>query len=427
MEKKKLSDRYAFPVLNMVRRQLRADNEINRTEISDYLGCAFSTVTKVMSDLKDENFLLSDGNDYKVNSKKEHFVGISIGSSTFIVSIIDLNFKVDREAILRFGEKLQEESSLTSYDSLYIPDSIYDSIEIKMDGVTTTIPDNLFALMILINKCIVALLEDSELNITAIGLSFSGIVDEEKREVIENCSIPYIKNSKIDTLLLPNLLEKIEKKGIRISFIHHARAVAIAEKEIRYKSIDDEKNAACVYIGTGIGAGLILDNKLYRGDKNGAGQVGHMKLPFALNGEAAENFGLCGCGKHGCIEQLIRAQVFEQKKFKPINDKEEEISETTELSTELSQEKKAIFAKYIAIILSNLVHSIDVGIIVITGRLAHLCKGIWLELTANLKDLCSFGLDRHYKLLLSENGECLPAIGSAINAYFYCYDCEVSW
>ena len=51
-----------------------------------------------------------------------------------------------------------------------------------------------------------------------------------------------------------------------------------------------------IFPGTGIGGGLILNGKLYRGAKGNAGEVGHMIIQ--LDGP------LCGCGQHGCLEAL---------------------------------------------------------------------------------------------------------------------------
>jgi glucokinase len=48
-------------------------------------------------------------------------------------------------------------------------------------------------------------------------------------------------------------------------------------------------------MGTGIGGGLILDGRLYRGANGNAGEIGHMRV--------VDHGGpLCGCGKHGCLE-----------------------------------------------------------------------------------------------------------------------------
>jgi glucokinase len=48
-------------------------------------------------------------------------------------------------------------------------------------------------------------------------------------------------------------------------------------------------------MGTGIGGGLVLDGRLYRGANGNAGEVGHMRV-------VPEDGPLCGCGKRGCLE-----------------------------------------------------------------------------------------------------------------------------
>jgi predicted NBD/HSP70 family sugar kinase len=56
---------------------------------------------------------------------------------------------------------------------------------------------------------------------------------------------------------------------------------------------------AAVLIGTGVGAGIVADGKLYRGATNSAGEWGHTKI--ALDGRA------CRCGSSGCLEAYVGA------------------------------------------------------------------------------------------------------------------------
>lgn len=55
-------------------------------------------------------------------------------------------------------------------------------------------------------------------------------------------------------------------------------------------------NILAVFIGTGIGGGLIINGKIYRGNTFTAGEIGHMHL--------VDNGPLCGCGKLGCYEAI---------------------------------------------------------------------------------------------------------------------------
>ncbi|MCL6612500.1 MAG: ROK family protein [Peptococcaceae bacterium] len=56
------------------------------------------------------------------------------------------------------------------------------------------------------------------------------------------------------------------------------------------------RHMAYVTVSTGIGGGLILDGRIYRGAGGGAGEIGHMVLD--------PDGPLCGCGRRGCLEAL---------------------------------------------------------------------------------------------------------------------------
>lgn len=59
------------------------------------------------------------------------------------------------------------------------------------------------------------------------------------------------------------------------------------------------KNSVMLTIGTGIGSGIIIDNKLYQGASFGGGEIGHSLLIY--NGE------ICTCGRRGCAEAYLSA------------------------------------------------------------------------------------------------------------------------
>lgn len=73
-----------------------------------------------------------------------------------------------------------------------------------------------------------------------------------------------------------------------------ANAAALAES--LFGAGVGEKNLVYITVSTGIGGGIILDGKLYRGSIGTAGEIGHMVID--VNGP------LCGCGNHGCLETL---------------------------------------------------------------------------------------------------------------------------
>jgi glucokinase len=61
----------------------------------------------------------------------------------------------------------------------------------------------------------------------------------------------------------------------------------------------DCRNLICLTLGTGIGGGIVVGKKLYRGATGSAGEIGHMSIEF--DGRA------CRCGNFGCLESMIGA------------------------------------------------------------------------------------------------------------------------
>lgn len=88
-----------------------------------------------------------------------------------------------------------------------------------------------------------------------------------------------------------------------------------AAGELAFGAAKGKKNALVVFVGTGIGGGLIIDGKVYRGSGWVAGEIGHINVH--------EQGPKCGCGQTGCFEALasrtamVRDIVSLIKKGKP--------------------------------------------------------------------------------------------------------------
>jgi glucokinase len=79
-------------------------------------------------------------------------------------------------------------------------------------------------------------------------------------------------------------------------FLENDVRIAALGAFAHYARLEDLSNLAFLSIGTGIGAGLILDGRVYRGSNGLAGEIGH--TIFDPNGP------LCKCGMRGCLEAL---------------------------------------------------------------------------------------------------------------------------
>jgi len=158
-----------------------------------------------------------------------------------------------------------------------------------------------------IKQGIYQVIEEKDLqinNILGIGIGAPGPVDYKKG--IIHCA--------------PNLpewtdvpLSNIIKDEFKIPVIveNDANAAAWGEKSFGIaKGIDD---MICISLGTGIGAGLILNGKIYHGKNNLAGEIGHI----VVNKEGP----LCNCGNYGCLEAYSSASGIKNR----INNKIKEL------------------------------------------------------------------------------------------------------
>ncbi|WP_395606535.1 ROK family protein [Pseudomonas sp. B22129] len=83
--------------------------------------------------------------------------------------------------------------------------------------------------------------------------------------------------------------------GLPVLIENDATAAAMGER--LYGVASELNNFVHLFIGSGLGAGLYLDNRLYSGHWHNAGEIGHMTV---IPGGKA-----CDCGNQGCLERYI--------------------------------------------------------------------------------------------------------------------------
>lgn len=62
------------------------------------------------------------------------------------------------------------------------------------------------------------------------------------------------------------------------------------------------RDLVMVTLGTGVGGGVIIGGKIISGNNGAAGEIGHMNVLLP-----EDTIGVCGCGNHGCLEQIASA------------------------------------------------------------------------------------------------------------------------
>lgn len=129
-----------------------------------------------------------------------------------------------------------------------------------------------------------ALVEEMTDKIDVIGISCGGPLDSKKGIIMSPPNLPGWDDVKIVDYLK-------EKYNGNVYLENDANACAVAEW--KYGAGKGTENMVFMTFGTGLGAGLILDGKLYRGANDMAGEAGHIRL---------NAFGPVGYGKAGSFE-----------------------------------------------------------------------------------------------------------------------------
>lgn len=166
-------------------------------------------------------------------------------------------------------------------------------------------------------------------DVRGIGVGIPGVADNSGK-LLFMANIPKIEGV--------NLRDVIGDKFRKPVFIDNdAKCFTLAE--YFYGAGKGYKNVVGLVIGTGIGAGLILDGKLYRGSDGGAGEVGH-NLLFTGKNKLVE------------FEDLCSASAILKKQKK--------------LSNNLGKD----FYKYLAVNIANIINTFNPEIIVVGGGLS---------------------------------------------------------
>lgn len=139
-----------------------------------------------------------------------------------------------------------------------------------------------------------------EEKISSIGMGSPGPLDIKTGEIVRSSNMPGLNH-------LP-IVESVQKLFPEIPVVLENDANAAALGEFFFGRASDWDNAVVITLGTGVGGGLILEKKLYRGFHSNAFEIGHIPVVTPELG-LLENLPLrrCGCGALGCLETFASA------------------------------------------------------------------------------------------------------------------------
>ncbi|MEI7903763.1 MAG: ROK family protein, partial [bacterium] len=151
-----------------------------------------------------------------------------------------------------------------------------------------------------IARCVQDAVDEADLSlkdVRGVGVGAPGAVDGETGSVI------FAPNLDWHEVPLQKQLEKLLELPVFVENDCSLAALGVYATELKSKP----RQMLGIFVGTGIGAGLIVNGELYSGFGHTAGEIGHMVLE--------KDGPKCGCGNRGCFEaRASRTAMFQQIK-----------------------------------------------------------------------------------------------------------------
>jgi glucokinase len=184
-----------------------------------------------------------------------------------------------------------------------------------------------------------------------------------------------------------------EKFDCDVYVENDANAAAIGE--LIYGAGKKLENFIMITLGTGVGGGIIINKKIYRGETGGAGEIGHVTIDY----EGPQ----CKCGSFGCIESYLGNNYLIDRVKKQLQDRRDSLliklsnNDLNLLTPQLihqAAEDGDDFARSIIVdcglklgyVLASIVNVLDISTIIIGGGVAGFGQILFGTVTYSIKE-----------------------------------------
>lgn len=373
---------------NMIIKRLYFNKAMSCAGLSELFDKSIPSIAKAINELMQEGFVVEQG--YAPSSGGRRPLMYSVKSSAMHILAIALD---------------QLTARIQMFDLLNNPVADMLTFELKLLNNRDALPK----LVSEINRYIsnTGILKDK---IAGIGIGMPGFIN-----VTEGINYTYLDaGGQSLTAYLT------EKTGIATYIDNDSSLIALAEQ--KFGIAKSQQEVMVINLGWGIGLGMIVNGKLFRGHNGFAGELSHIPL--------SEDGSLCECGKRGCLEAEASLLVVAQKaiagikkgRVTSLKHSEDDHSKLMgdalieaanhgdQFAIELLSDAGYKIGKALAI----LIHIMNPAIIVLSGRGARVAKILMAPIQQALHKYCIPRLSAGTELLVSELGFDAELIGAAV-------------
>lgn len=239
-----------------------------------------------------------------------------------------------------------------------------------------------------------------------------GTVNKQNTTVVQAPNLP-----SLDSFGLKDALEK----RLKLSVLLENDANAAAVGEMWLGAARGARNVICITLGTGVGGGIILDGKLWRGTDGSAGELGHTTVDPFMGPQ-------CKCGNTGCLEMFASATAIVRMTRESLSNYPKTILRDQCLTAEKVYDAAkqgdelalAIFKKvgqYLGVGLANLINVLGPEVIVIGGGVANAWDLFESDLNEQIKKRAFPSLSGQVRIRQAECGDNAGLLGAAKLAF----------
>ncbi|MDP4095329.1 ROK family transcriptional regulator [Paenibacillus sp. P96] len=351
---------------------------ISRTDIAKLSGMSAATVGRVVADLIElglvkETDQISGGVGRKatmldLDLESIMTVGIEVDRNLTKAALVDLSGRI-------IAEKQQ------------VVDQNGKQLDVLIDLIVHMVTEMAAEQGIPLSKFVGA------------GVGLPGIVDPDQGMVVFSAQLGWRNISFV------KMLEA--KLNMPVVLDNDLKVKALGESSFHsLDGIPAESITALVSIGSGLGTALIMDQKIYRGSRNIAGEIGHSIID--PNGK------LCECGKRGCLQTYITdlALLQEANQIREVRSLQE-LFQYMEQGEPWARSIIDRACSYIAITINNVVCAYNPNHIILTGKFIEDHPEMFEAVKLKLQEFVGEHFSGSFEMFRSKLGERSVMIGAA--------------
>ncbi len=248
-------------------------------------------------------------------------------------------------------------------------------------------------------------------DIAGIGLAVPGSIDYTRKRVINAYNLGYHDFPLTEYL-------QTHFPGARIDLENDANAAALAE--YYFGAFRGAHSGVLITLGTGVGGGMILDDKLFIGGCKNGFELGHVAL--VDGGEP------CTCGNLGCFEAYCSATALirdggRAAKANPNSQIAQRVHSGCKLDAKLvidcakagDDSAAKVFSTYVGHLgsgIASIINTIDPEVVAIGGGVCNAGDFLFEPLTADVQKKVFY--DRYARIVPAETGNDAGIIGAAM-------------